>query len=151
VSAVAKRRRARARSVKAPVSGELAYLDPEFSDASKRVADAMTLHALAGSAGCFAAFRIADGTSPDHNTVYDTRIEAVAHQKWNLDTVMYLEIYPDGMQPKEAGACLQWWRFLHSQGWRYPYPEFDFDGGMPDSKSDRQAMARHLISGGKVS
>ena len=152
MSAAAKRNRARARCAQpAPVAGHLAYLDLAFSDAAKRVSDAMTLHALAGGAGRFAAFRIADGTSPDHNTVYDTRIEAVVHQKWDLDTVMYLEIAPDGMQPQEAGACLQWWRFLHSRGWRYPYPEFDFDGGMPDLKSDRLAMARHLISGGKVS
>jgi hypothetical protein len=137
------------RAGKTPVAGNLAYLDPEFADASKRIANAMTLHALAGSAGRFAAFKIADGSSPDHNTVYDTRIEAVAHQKWDLDTVMYLEITPDGMQPREAGALLQWWRFLYSRGWRYPYPEFDFDGGMPDLKSDRLAMANHLISGGK--
>jgi hypothetical protein len=150
VSAAAKRHRARTRSVKAPVSGNLAYLDPEFADASKRISDAMTLHALAGMGGHFAAFKIADGTSPDHNTVYDTRIEAVVHQHWDLDTVMYLEITPDGMSHQEAGALLKWWRFLYARGWRYPYPEFDFDGGMPDLKSDRLAMARHLITGGKA-
>ena len=28
-----------------PVSGETAYLDPAYADASRRIADAMTLHA----------------------------------------------------------------------------------------------------------
>jgi hypothetical protein len=134
---------------KAPVSGQLAYLDPALSDASKRMADAMTMHWLAGSAGHWVAFKLADGTSPDRNTAYETRIECVKHQKWDRDNIVYLEVVPGGMEPKEAGAFLQWARFLHSQGWRLPDPEFNFDNGMPDSRADRLAMARHLISGGK--
>lgn len=137
-------------AAKAPVAGEHAYLDPAFADASKRISDAMTLHYLAGSAGQWCAFRLADGTSPDHHTVYPTRIECVRFQKWDRDNVVYLQVEPPGMSPKEAGAFLQWARFLHSQGWRLPDPGFDYDGGMPDRKSDRLAMARHLISGGRV-
>ena len=136
---------------KAPVPGEQAYLDPAFSDAAKRISDAMILHYLAGRTGEWAAFRLADGTTPDRHTTYPTRIECVKHQKWDRDTIVYLQVEPPGMSPKEAGAYLQWARFLHSQGWRLPDPEFDYDGGMPDLKSDRLAMARHLISGGKVS
>lgn len=135
-------------SAKQPVAGNLAYLDPEFADAAKRMADAMTLHAIGGNGGRWASFRIDTGAEVIPHTAYATRIEAVRYAKWNRDTVVYLEIVPGGMQPKEAGAFLQWARFLHSQGWRLPDPEFDFDGGMPDMRADRLAMANHLISGG---
>lgn len=135
---------------KAPVAGEQAYLDPEFADAAKRISDAMILHYLAGRTGEWVAFRLADGTTPDRHTTYATRVECVRFQKWDRDNFVYLQVEPPGMSPKEAGAYLQWARFLHSQGWRLPDPGFDFDGGMPDLKSDRLAMARHLISGGKA-
>jgi len=134
---------------KPPVSGSLAYLDPAFADAAKRMADAMTLHALAGSGGQWASFYISTGREVIANTAYATRIEAVKFAKWDRDRVVYLEIVPGGMEAREAGAFLQWARFLHSQGWRLPDPEFDFDGGMPDTRADRLAMARHLISGGR--
>ena len=133
---------------KPPVAGNAAYLDPAFADAAKSIASAMTLHALAGMRGHWAAFKLSDGSSPDHNTAYPTRIECVRHQKWDRDNIVYLEIQPGGMEPREAGAYLQWARFLHDQGWRLPNPDFDYDGGMPYLKSDRLAMARHLISGG---
>lgn len=131
-----------------PLRADHAYLDPEFADAAKRMADAMTLHAIGGNGGRWASFRIGDGHEVIPHTAYATRIEAVRFAKWNRDTVVYLEIVPGGMEPKEAGAFLQWARFLHSQGWRLPDPGFDFDGGMPDTRADRLAMARHLISGG---
>lgn len=131
-----------------PVRGDQAYLDPEFADAAKRMSEAMTLHAIAGNSGCWASFRIADGREVIPHTAYATRIEAVKFARWDRDNVAYLEIVPGGMQAKEAGAFLQWARFLHSQGWRLPDPEFDFDGGMPDTRADRLAMANHLISGG---
>jgi hypothetical protein len=132
----------------APPAGDAAYLDPAFAAAAKRMADAMTLHAIAGNAGRWASFYIGTGHEVIRHTAYASRIEAVRFAKWDRDRVAYLEIVPGGMQPKEAGAYLQWARFLHSQGWRLPDPGFDFDGGMPHLKSDRLAMARHLISGG---
>lgn len=131
-----------------PVTGETAYLDPALSDAAKRMADAVTLHAIGGNGGRWASFRLDSGREVIPHTAYATRIEAVRFAKWNRDTVVYVEIVPGGMEPKEAGAFLQWARFLHSRGWRLPDPGFDFDGGMPDTRADRLAMARHLISGG---
>jgi hypothetical protein len=150
-AAAVKRSRARARVARAPVAGEHAYLDPAFSDAAKRISDAMTLHYLAGSAGQWCAFRLADGTSPDHNTTYDKWVECVRFQKWNRDQFVYLQVEPPGMTAREAGAYLQYARFLHSQGWRLPPPdEFDYPdvSACPQFKADRLAMARHLISGG---
>lgn len=118
-------------------------------DDAKRIADAMTLHSIAGNAGRWASFRMSDGREVHAHTAYATRREAVRFANWDRDTTVYLEIAPDGMQPKEAQAFLNFARFLHSQGWRLPDPDFDFDGGMPAFPWDQRAMARHLISGGK--
>lgn len=119
------------------------------SDAARRIADAMTLFAIAGLAGRWASFRMDDGNEVHRNASYATRIEAVKAARWDRDTTVYLEIQPDGMQPAEAQAFLDYARFLHAQGWRLPDPEFDFDGGMPAFAHDQRATARHLISGGK--
>lgn len=119
------------------------------SDEAKRIADAMTLHTLAGSAGKWASFRMSDGHEVQKATAYDTRIQAVMAARWDRDTTVYLQITPDGMQPKEAEAFLKYARFLHSQGWRLPSPDFDYDASMPMLKSDRYKYARHLVTGGK--
>ena len=120
------------------------------SDEARRIADAMTLHAIAGQAGQWASFRMSDGREVQPHVAYATRIAAVKAAGWDRDTTVYLEITPDGMEPKAAQAFLGYARFLHDRGWRLPDPEFDYDGGMPELKSDRLLMARHLISGGKV-
>lgn len=117
------------------------------SDDARRIADAMTLHSIAGNAGRWASFRMSDGREVNTHAAYATRVEAVAFARWDRDTTVYLEISPDGMQPKEAQAFLDYARFLHSQGWRLPDPGFDFDGGMPAHSWDRAAMARQLIGG----
>jgi hypothetical protein len=120
----------------------------KYSDDAKRIADEMTMHSVAGMSGFWACFDLQTGSPRDH-TAYHTRREAVMAMRWDLDRTVYLEITPDGMTPKEAQAWLDWQRFLYSQGWRLPDPEFDYDAGKPELKSDRLAMANHLISGGK--
>jgi len=123
--------------------------DPaKYPDEAKRISDEMTMHSLAGSAGRWASFDLQTGLARSH-TAFATRTEAVMAARWDRDNTIYLEITPDGMQPREADAFLRYARFLHSQGWRLPDPSFNYDGGMPTLKSDRLANARHLISGGK--
>lgn len=117
------------------------------SDDAKRIADAMTLHSIAGNAGRWASFRMSDGREVHRHAAYGSRREAVRHANWDRDTTVYLEISPDGMEPKEAGAFLAYARYLHSRGWRLPDPDFDFDGGMPAFAWDQRAMARQLIGG----
>lgn len=117
------------------------------SDDARRIADAMTLHSIAGNAGQWAAFRMQDGREVNCGAAYATRTEAVRFAGFDRDTTVYLEISPDGMEPKEAQAFLTYARFLHSQGWRLPDPDFDFDGGMPAFAWDQAAMARQLIGG----
>lgn len=119
------------------------------SDAARRISDAMTLHTIAGQAGQWASFRMSDGREVHRHAVYPSRIAAVAAARWDRDTTVYLEITPDGMEPKAAQAFLDYARFLHSRGWRLPSPDFDFDSSMPEFAWDQRAMARHLVSGGK--
>lgn len=119
------------------------------STEARRIADAMTLHAVAGNAGQWASFRLDSGTEVHRHATYATRVEAVRHARWNRDTVIYLEIKPDGMQPKEAQAFLSYARFMHARGWRLPSPDFEFDGTMPLLVSDQVKNVRHLVSGGK--
>jgi hypothetical protein len=126
------------------------------SDDAKRISDEMTLHTLAGSAGHWAAFRLSDGQPKDH-TAYVTWADAVKHAgKHDRDETIYLQVQPDGMQPREAESFLKYARFLHDAGHRLPPPDsaaFSYcsqlGSGLPALKSDRYKMARHLISGGR--
>jgi hypothetical protein len=120
-----------------------------YSDAAKRVAHEMTIHSVAGNAGHWASFKLSDGTS-DHAT-YPTRIEAVKDQRWNMDLYFYLEITPDGMQPKEAQAVLEYWRTMYDAGWRLPSADFDYDAAMPMFEWDKRKTIAHLVSGGRHS
>jgi hypothetical protein len=119
----------------------------KYSDEAKRIADEMTLHAIAKSEG-WVCFRLSDGTPLDHN-VYERRIDAVKAAGWDRDRFIYLEVQPDGMPVKEADACLRFARMLHDSGFRIPSPEFEFDPTMPLLPSDRIKTIRHLASGGR--
>lgn len=123
---------------------------------AKRISDEMTMHTLAGKAGCWAAFRLDDGRPKDH-TAYESWADAVRYAgRWDRDEVVYLQVQPDGMIPREADSFLRYARFLHDAGHRLPPPDSAAFGycsqlgsGLPQLKSDRYKMARHLISGGR--
>lgn len=119
----------------------------QFSDDARRIADEMTMHAVAKSQG-WAVFSLSDGRPLDH-CPYPTRTLAVRAAKWDRDNYLYLEIQPDGMQPKEAEAVLSYARALHNAGFRLPDPEFDYDASMPTFSWDRSKQIRHLASGGR--
>lgn len=118
------------------------------SDAAKRIADAMTMHALMGQAGCWAAFRMSDGRPVD-GAAHPARESAVKAAGWDRDTTVYLEIQADGMPPEAAQACLSFQRALHDAGFRLPSPDFHFDISRPMFAWDRRAMIEHLASGGR--
>jgi len=121
--------------------------DKPYSDAARRIADEMTLHAIAKSEG-WVAFRLSDGSPLDH-AVYERRIDAVKAAGWDRDRFIYLEVQPDGMPLKEAQAVLDFARTLHDAGFRIPSPEFEFDPTMPLLPADRRRTIRHLASGGR--
>jgi hypothetical protein len=120
----------------------------QWPDDVKRLKHAMDTHAVAGSRG-WVVFRLADGTSPDSNTVYEIRLHAVKHMNWDRDNMIYLEIQPGGMSFGEAEAVLTFARQMHDAGFRIPDPTFDFDPVMPYQPGDRQKKIKHLASGGK--
>ena len=79
------------------------------SDAAKRCSDAVNLAVVAGCAGRWLAIRLADGGCD--NALYDSRGDAQSHQL-RPQYCTYVMVPPDGMQPHEAEALLQYWRRL---------------------------------------
>jgi hypothetical protein len=116
----------------------------QWSDDARRMADAVTLAAVAGSANHWMAFHLSDGRPADR-VPYDTRYDAVSHMRWDRDNFVYVLVPPDGMQPKEADACLTYARALHDAGFRLPDPEFiDVMPTMPALKSDQRKQINYL-------
>lgn len=86
----------------------------DFSDDAKRCSDNVNLHVAAaiaqgdlmGAVGKWVAIKLDDGSSPDHNALYDTKAQAVEHQS-NPKHCCYVQIPPDGMPAKHAAAYLR--------------------------------------------
>jgi hypothetical protein len=121
-----------------------------YPDDARRISDAMNLHAVAKSRG-WACFALADGTSPDGNTVYATREEAILFRRWDRDNFIYLQLQPDGMTEHDAHEFLRYARFLNQNGYRLPDPrDFSLDDPGNDTqhrpflKSDALAQVREL-------
>jgi hypothetical protein len=102
------------------------------------MADTVTLHAIAGSAGKWCAIRLQDGTSD--NTAYDSRSEALSHQ-FHPEHTTYLLIPPGGMSLDEADRVLAFWRQVHDAGFRAVDPVDDFPS-MPLTAQDARRQIR---------
>lgn len=122
-----------------------------YTDAARRMADTMNLHAVCKSRG-FAIFALADGRSPD-NGVYEDVGEAYRAMKWDRDNYLYLQIPAGGVgDPAEMQGCLDYARTLHALGHRLPDPR-DFhapDRGFPVHqppllRGDWAAQIRNLV------
>jgi hypothetical protein len=107
-----------------------------YSDAAKRCADTVTLHATAGNTMKWCAIRLSDGGSD--NIVYDKRSDAVRHQLWE-QLCAYVQVQPGGMQAKEAEVFLAYHRALYDAGYRLPDPEFQ-QPYMPLNPTERRAQ-----------
>jgi hypothetical protein len=100
-----------------------------YSDAARRMADTMNLHAVAKSRG-WAVFALADGTSD--LVVYESRDDAYLAKRWDRDRYLYLQIPAGGVNdPAEMQGCLDYARALHTAGARLPDPR-DFNAGDRD-------------------
>jgi hypothetical protein len=98
------------------------------TDPAKRIADACMMHWIAqgwDSTKYWAAFKLEDGRSPDSNTLYDSKRDAVRHQMDEF-LCMYIKLHPGGMNVCEAEAILK----IHRQAYLNGYRMHD-----PDSKS----------------
>jgi hypothetical protein len=81
--------------------------DGGHSDASKRVSDTYMLHRIANphAVGKWIAVRVADGTSDQQ--LYDTRRDAVRHQKHAAKWCAYIRIAPCDMSVCDAASFLR--------------------------------------------
>ncbi len=91
-----------------------------FDDASKRCADQVNLHAVAGGFGRWVAIRLSDGGSD--GVLYDTRRDAIRHQLHET-LCAYIVVPLIGMQYREAQAVLHVHRKTYDQGHRMADPE----------------------------
>lgn len=110
----------------------------ELDEAAKRMADIVSMHAVVGHYGKWAAFALADGRSD--TTAYDTRDEAIRHQHHNEDRYTFILIPPSGMTAKEGKEVLSFWRAIRDAGYKAADPQI----AMPHSRRDR-ARQVHAI------
>lgn len=83
--------------------------DGGHSDAAKRISDAYNLHVTCGARmGQVFAFALADGCSD--GVLYDSRQDAVDHQRHNERNRGYARIAGGRMTVCEAAAVLRWQR-----------------------------------------
>ena len=93
---------------------ETATIAPQYSDAAKRLADAINLHIHAqGDAAFFRiiAFRLDDGRSD--GALYDSRDDAIRHTRAKPGIWAFAQIQPNGSNPQEAESALKWARFTY--------------------------------------
>lgn len=81
------------------------------SDAAKRISDTYNLHRIGqpiDSIGKWFAAKLNDGTSDD--VLYDSKLDAVTHQRHNELYYAYFQIIPRNMEPREAEGLLRVYR-----------------------------------------
>jgi hypothetical protein len=81
--------------------------DGSHTDAAKRLSDTYNLHVVAGAPiGSVFAYSLQDATSD--NVLYDSRADAVNHQRHNEGRRGYVRMGPGRMTVCEAAAVLRW-------------------------------------------
>lgn len=122
------------------------------TDAAKRIADACTLHWVAqhwDSTKYWVAFRLEDGRSPDNNTLYDSKRDAVRHQSDEF-LCLYVKLQPGGVNVCQAEAFLKMNRQAYLNGYRMADPDHKKGGRdiIPRIGSDKASnQIRALIRG----
>ncbi len=100
-----------------------------YSDAAKRISDSYNMHAsLPFNHGHWLAIRIQDGMIWDpksHETVFDTRADAIRIIAPFESLYFYMRIVGTGMTPQEASMMLNYNRALYTAGARMPSPTPD--------------------------
>jgi hypothetical protein len=94
------------------------------SDAAKRASDAVNLHVIALGFGAFrkwVAVALADGRSDGE--LYDSKRDAVRHQRHNEDRFAFVRITPNGMTVCRAESYLGVHRKLAAAGFRLADPD----------------------------
>lgn len=128
--------------------------DLEHSDEAKRLSDTYRLHRLAdpiGSIGHWFAAALADGRSD--NVLYDTRLDAVTHQRHNERYYTFIQIIPSDMNPCNAESHLIGVRKIYDAGFTLVDREHRAGGRSIIPRltvEDQAAQMRSILSGGKL-
>lgn len=118
------------------MSDQATITAPVYSDAAKRLANAINLHIHAQGDQAFyriIAFRLDDGSSD--GALYDNRDDAIRHTRSKPGVWAYAQVDPTGSNPREAEAALRWARFTY----------FDL-GARIDSGSDPEPIRPNQLA-----
>lgn len=91
------------------------------SDAAKRITDAYNLHRSAdpyGNVGYWFAAALDDGSSQDGYTLYESKPDAIKHQKHNENWYTFIQIVPQNMTECDAEVMLKVARMIYAKGGR---------------------------------
>lgn len=89
-----------------------------YSDAALRMSDILNAAVLTpGATGRVIAIRLHDGGSD--GVLYDTRADAIRHQKGNEALCDYVVIKPTAYHPSDCQGRLDFTRALYDRGWRW--------------------------------
>ncbi len=119
-------------------------------DAAKRIADTYSLHRIAADTlgltniGKFFAAALADGTTD--GVLYDTKQDAVSHQKHNEQFYTFIKIGPWHMTACDAAVMLKVSRSAYDKGLRLADPQ-SRSGGRELIKRATIEDMRSLASG----
>jgi hypothetical protein len=124
------------------------------SDAARRLADTYNLHRIAlgdDAIGKWFAAALSDGDGDQ--TLYDSKLECVRHQKHNEQYYTFIKIVPPGMKICEAEIMLATARRMYDAGMRMTDP--DHKHGGPDlikrlTASDQLAQMRGAVTNLKM-
>lgn len=99
------------------------------SDAAKRLSDTYNLHRIAlglDAVGKWFAASLTEGRSDD--TLYDSKLACVRHQKHNEKYYTFVKMVPSGMNECEAEVMLNTARKLYDNGMRMADPDHKHGG-----------------------
>lgn len=105
------------------------------------MADAITLHSIAGQAGRFALIKLIDGSEVQHTT-FAYRHEAERYKTHPAQIVLL--IHPGGMRPSEAEEVLHYHREVYDQLGGRP---LELPLVMPLTRADQARQIRVLKRG----
>jgi len=126
----------------------------DHSDAAKRVSDLVRLHKAAlnqAAIGKFLAVALADGTSD--GVLYDTKRDAVRHQKHREQLYAFVCISPGDVTPCEAEEFLATARMLYDKGIRLTDPDHAKGGREVIQRAaaeDQRSLMRSIANGGRT-
>jgi hypothetical protein len=111
-------------------------------DAAKRMSDAITLHAIAGSAGKWVLIKLLDGSLVDRLGLYPDRVTAEARKTHPAQIAIMIP--PGGFRASECEEVIHYHREVYDQIGQRP---LEIGYLMPLTRRDRRAQLRAFKRG----